>query len=646
MTVETAAPHTAAAPAFDRRPGLLVVLAALAIYGGLALTVDFPRAAMGIHSDEATYYMLGYSLAKEGDLAYRHEDLERVWREFPSGPAGVFLKKGRDILQWGLMLRPPFFWTRTQADPDQTRYFYGKSFIYPLAAAPFIRLFGTNGFLVLHALLLALVLWCSYLFLHARMPSVLAAALAAAFVMVTVVPVYFVWISPELFNFALGLFAYFCWLYKEVAPPQHRERGPRWLFGPSSDLVAGLLIGVAAFSKVSNILLLLPIVAWHIWQRRWTRMVATGAVCGICAAALFGVNLAATGDWNYQGCPEEGGRRLFMWEFPFQSSPRFDIPGTTVTCRTDAQTDVSLDSRLFWPNFSHNLLYSFVGRNAGLVPYFFPAAFAIAAFLMAPRRRPGWQWLVLAASLFQIVFFIINLPYTWSGSGGSVGNRYFMGIYGAFLFVIPPLTRTWTAAIPWAIGALFTAPLVLNPFVTSFQPSKFAMHGPLRLLPVELTLLNDIPLMTEQSTKKLWLGGSDQPDDPGFQAYFLDDNAFGLDTDKSFWTRGEGNAEFLIKSTFPAKRLVLMLTAGPVPVRVKAKIAGRSQDVSLSEGETQQITFNMPPGFWYEARAFVWDASISTDRGFVPLFFDQSSKDSRYLGVRVRPRLVPPGDGH
>ena len=65
------------------------------------------------------------------------------------------------------------------------------------------------------------------------MPS---AVLAGAFVMATVVPVYFVWITPELFNFALGCFAYFCWLYKEVAPAEQMPRRMRWLAGGRSDL--------------------------------------------------------------------------------------------------------------------------------------------------------------------------------------------------------------------------------------------------------------------------------------------------------------------------------------------------------------------------------------------------------------------------
>ena len=42
----------------------------------------------GFKGDEATYYMMGHSLAADGDLAYRHEDLERTWKEYPSGPAG------------------------------------------------------------------------------------------------------------------------------------------------------------------------------------------------------------------------------------------------------------------------------------------------------------------------------------------------------------------------------------------------------------------------------------------------------------------------------------------------------------------------------------------------------------------------------
>ena len=615
------------------RPGLILVVATLAIYGSLALTVDFPRAAIGIQSDEATYYMMGHSLATDGDLAYKREDLVRVWKEFPSGPNGLFLKKGRDILEWGTMMRPPFVWMRTQPDPDPSRYFYGKSFAYPLAAAPFVRLFGTNGFLVLHAILLTLVVWCSYLFLLTRMNALLASAFTGAFILASIVPVYFVWITPELFNCSLGVLAYFCWLYKEVAVPASAPRRTGWLFTSASDMVAALLLGVATFSKVPNALLFLPILVWLGWQRRWRSLLSTASIFGIVAVGLFAANIAITGEWNYQG----GYRRTFSAEFPFQTQESTFEVGTLMG-RDESLSAVIFDRRVFWTNLLHNIGYFAVGRYAGLVPYFFPGVFAAAAFLMSPRGRPRWQWLVLGAAALQIGFFIITTPYTWNGGGGSVGNRYFMGAYGILLFLLPPMARTWTAAIPWIIGGVFTAPLVLNPFVTSFHPGNSAKSGPLRWLPVERTLVNDLPINTEDRSKVVvWFGDRQDQRDPGFQIYFLDDNAYGRESDKTFWVKGASRAEFLVKTDRPMRRLVLLLSAGPRETQVDATVDGRTQHVTVNG--PQQISFTLPRGFWYQARAFVWVVSISSSTGFVPLF-EGPSTDTRFLGVHVNPTLV------
>jgi len=619
----------------DARPGLIAAAIVLAIYGGLALTVDFPAAAMGIQSDEATYYMMGRSLAEDGDLTYRRTDLERVWREFPSGPAGVFLKKGRDIEGVEFTSRPPFVTVRSGPDRDAGRLFFGKSFVYPAAAAPFVYVLGTNGFLLLNALLLAVSVLCAYLFLHARMTAVAAALVSTAFVLATVVPVYFVWITPELFNFAVVLAAYFCWLFKEAAVRETAPRGTRWLFGRGSDLLAAALLGIATFSKPSNLLLFLPIVAWQAWHRQWRAACATGVVFLAVAGGLFGVNLAISGDWNYQG----GERNTFYWEYPFQGpTSTFDIGARKA--RDEALTDILFDPEVFWTNLTNNLRYYFVGRYSGLVAYFFPAVFALASFLVRPRRRPGWQYLVLAAGVTQIVFFVITLPYTWFGGGGSVGNRYFMGAYGVFLFMLPALQATWVAFVPWAVGAFFTAQLVLNPFVASFRPGEYAKHGPLRWLPVELTNVNDLPINTDPSRVRVWFGDNPGQGDPGFQIYFLDDNAYGREEDKSFWVKGRSRAEFLVKTDRPIRRAVITLAAGPLDTDVSVSIGGRAQSLRLRPGESQQVTLVLGPAFPYQKR-FVWVGSVSSSSGFSPIFHDPSSTDSRYLGVRVKPVLVP-----
>jgi len=631
----TLTPPPAVAPSFA--PGYILAAAILLIYGSLAVSIDFPSTSNGIHSDEATYYMMGHSLAEDGDLTYRKEDLVRVWREFPSGPSGVFLKRGIDILEAGLMRRPPFVWTRVQNDPDQTRLFYGKSFAYPLAAAPFVMVFGTNGFLVLHAFLMSAVVLCSFLFLHARMPAPTAALLAGAFTLVSIVPVYFVWIEPDLFNFALGLIAYFCWLYKEVVPPSHVTRRTAWLLGGRSDLVAAVLLGIATFSKPWSALLFPPIVLWMLYRRRIGHAVATSIVFLAVTIGFFGVNMAISGDWNYQG----GGpnRATFYWEFPFQTEKSGFQVGAE-KARDEALAHIIFNRSVFWLNLTHNFMWFFIGRFAGLVPYFFPAVFALLAFLAAPRRRPLWQYFVLIAALGQILTFIISVPYTWNGGGGSVGNRYFMGAYGAFLFLIPPISRPLLAMVPWAIGALFTAPLILNPFATSSQPGNHTKSGPFRWLPPELTLVYDWPINNQENRVRKWFG--DIPPEratPGFQIYFFDDNSY-LDAGKTFWVRGESTAEYLIKTDRPMKKLILTLTAGPEPVSSVARLGRQSQRVSLQPGEEQTVDFDLGEGYPYQGQWPVWVASISADRGFAPLFHDPQSTDTRYLGVRVKPILI------
>ncbi|HEX5475569.1 MAG TPA: hypothetical protein VFX12_12995 [Vicinamibacterales bacterium] len=613
-------------------PGLTIAALVLCVYGGLALTVDFPRASQGIQSDEATYYMMGYSLALDHDLAYRREDLMRVWREFPGGPAGVFLKKGRDLTGLGVSAHPPFLAWHSRPDPDTARLFYGKAFIYPLCAAPFVRAFGTNGFLVLHALLLALALFCAYLFLHARAPAAPSAVIAGAFVFASVVPVYFVWIMPELFNFSLALLAYFCWLYKEVASRDRSPRGTGWLFGGASDIVAGVLLGVVTFSKPSNALLVVPIVAWQLWRKRWAPAIATSVVFFAVAGGLFGANLGISGDWNYQG----GERSTFYAQFPFQTpAAGFDVG--LRKARDEALTNIIFDRSVFWTNLFHNLEYFFVGRYAGLVGYFFPAVFALVAFFWRPRRRPVWQYLVLASGFAQILLFIVSLPYTWLGGGGSVGNRYFMGVYGIFLFLLPPISRVWVAVVPWAVGGLFAAQLVLTPFATSAHPGNYANDGPLRWFPPELTLVNDWPINTDPTRVRQWFGDNPGTGDPGFQIYFFDDHAYAREADRSFWVKGQARAEFLIKSDQPVRRAVFSLSAGPRATGVTVTVAGRTQRFQLPPDGTQQVSFALPPGFPYQGRS-VWVASISSSTGFTPLFY--GSGDARYLGVRVKPMLI------
>lgn len=620
-----------------RRVGWMASLVVAAIYGGFALTVDFKAASGGIYSDEATYYLMAYSLAVDRDLEYRQEDIARGFREFESGPSGIFLKRGTDVTGFRLTGRPPFVAFPGVPDPDPTRLYYGKSYVYPLAAAPFVWLAGTNGFLLLNAILLWAAFFAVYHFTSARSGPLVGVLWAGAFVFASVVPVYFVWTTPELFNWSVGTLAYFFWLYKVVSPTA-TGRATAWLRRPWTDALAAALIGLLTFSKVTNVLLIVPMAAWLLWRRDWRRAILVALVTGVVGAAAFGANVVSSGEWNYQG----GDRATCYGRYPLQR-PELGLEVCGERARSESLANVIFDPEVFWSNLRANAAYFIVGRNSGLLAYFFPTLFAAAAMAITWRRTASWQWFVLGGIALQIAVFIITVPYTYFGGGGSVGNRYFMGVYGAVGFLLPAMATARWLVVPWIVGGLFVSKLVLTPFQTSIRPGDHSMSGLYRWLPVELTNVNDLPINTDASRVRIWYGNSGAGD-PGFQIYYLDNNAYLQEADRqSFWIRGESTAQVLIKTDRPYKRLRLTLTAGPVATTARVRLNGRTTTVPLEAGQSSTVLLSLGPGFPYkhdrETPAYSWVVDLSSSAGFAPAVTD-GSIDRRYLGVRVTP-IIP-----
>ena len=95
---------------------------------------------------------------------------------------------------------------------------------------------------------------------------------------------------------------------------------------------------------------------------------------------------------------------------------------------------------------------------------------AILLFLAATRDRAMWQWLTLAAGVITAVVLLIYMPFTWSGGGGPVGNRYFLGTYGVFLFLVPRMQTAVGGLLTTALSALFVAPLISGPLYATRNP--------------------------------------------------------------------------------------------------------------------------------------------------------------------------------
>ena len=624
-------------------PGRVTAAAVGLLLLGFAVSVDFPRAAHGFQSDESTYYSLAHSLARDFDFVFEREDLTRIWEEFPTGPEGIFLKRGKDV-EVELEADFPFVEWRTEDLPTDHGLYYGKAFIYPLAAAPFVWLFGTNGFLVLHALLMACNIALAYTFLAARSSPVAALTYAVAFFAASAAPVYMVWLTPEFFNLSVVLAGFFVWCYKEVAPPAGPEttRLGQLVRGPWSDAVAAALLGVVTFSKPINVLMILPVVALLAHRRRWRQMIVVGAMFGAIVVGLFLVNVAITGELNYQG----GDRKTFYGSsgFPFQTDDSsFDSVGL------DRATDgVPLDVLFSRDAFLHvlrwNVLYVIAGRHTGLIPYFFPGVLSALLFFSARGRRTTWQWLVAGTVGLGALALIIYMPFTYSGGGGPVGNRYFLGYYPALLFLTPPLASVWSALGALAVGGLFTAQIVLNPFYSSFYPAEHPKSGPLRLLPVELSLLNDLPVNVNPSRVKIPLGGQ-----PPLQAYFLDNNAHRPEG-TTFWVRGESRADVILRAparlradggydALEVEGLLARFSTGATETTVRIRTGSTTYELTIPEHDSRLVRLDVGSGLPYrpvpgQPTNYVYFVSIASDRGFVPLF-STGSRDSRFLGVMV-----------
>ena len=605
---------TAAAPGW--RPWLAVAaVVGLAILGR---AIDVPKTAGKIKGDEATYIAMALSLTHDGDLKYAPEDLARFEREYPKGPEGIFLKR-RFVWRAHLQSGWPFVRFEKAPVPATESLSYAKALAYPMLAAPFVALGGLGGMLVLNGLLLAGCVWCAVRFCQARAGPVAGWILGAGFIVASVVPVFGVWLTSEIFNFALVLFAYFLWLYKLVAPAESRGSfGGAW-----TNVVAAILLGVATYSKPGVLVAPLIVAGFFQWSRRhWVAVVAAFVLA---TGALFAVNTLVTGEWNYQG----GDRKTFYDRYPFSdATAQYDLMGSGMSTN---DTDPGL---VFAPTTLRllpvNAWYFLVGRDAGLVPFYFPGVLIAALWLTHWRRSTLWQWATALACAGSIAVLLVYFPFTWNGAGGPPGNRYFLSVYPTMLFLLPAGVGLGSAVVAAVVGVAFTGAMVATPFTASAETWRNVGRIPLRWLPIELTIVDDLPVRLNLSRGRIIL-----VHDPTVYAYLMDQNTYDAEG-QGYWLRGGASTDMVMRTEQPLTRLELDITTR-VPNTVTFDVAGRSQRVDLPENGYAKVRV-APRNFLevHKGYGYPYVLHFETTNGFVPAHTDPGSTDARYLGVFVR----------
>lgn len=598
----------------ERKTFLAIILFIFIFSLGLALFTNIAGLQKNfLFADEATYYMIADSLAQDYDLEYTRNDLIHYYRAFNTDPKGIFLKKGKE-----------------------GRIFYGKSFAYPLFAAPFVRFLGANGFLVLHSLLLFLILLAGFFYLLSNNQGAVAFLGIFTFMFASVAGVYFLWMTPEFFNLALVFLALFLWTFKYThrSPDQTpRSRLQRLLFSDFSDYLACVLVGVAVFAKPPNLVLMGPLVLFTLVKKKAAKALLMIVFFSAVAFVLFGLNQVITGDWNYQG----GERKTFYGDggYPLEKEHlTFDSAiGGSMTSEGYSEKHV------YYPRvYLANLFYYFFGRFTGLMWYFFPAVLALILFVR--RKKSLLQWMILAAIVSEILLYILLMPDNYAGTPGGLANRYFLSIYPLFFFLIPLELNIKEISLSWLVAAIFIAQILVNPLQHSHFPATHAKKFPLKLLPPELTLINELPTNTnpkahrqEVGMKYTWL-------------YFLDDNFIPRTTSElektGFWTRGPHPAEMIMKTWYPIKKITFHLLSNPrMKNAITIRFAGEKQTVELGSKARTSVSFSPRRVFRMNEWIHLYRLSVKAEKGSIPHFEEEKSDERRYLGVYFEIEIIP-----
>jgi len=451
----------------------------------LPLTVGKPGLPPTLKSDEPAYFLMAESIVHDGDLVVDTGDLERLFDEFPYRPVHNLILMTDD--GWETVL-------------------FGKPYLYSLFAAPFAGLAGADGMLLFNMLLLVAMIWMGAAYLARWNPGGTAAVFAGGFFIASAGFSYVFWLHPEVFNMT----AVAACLYLGLGPAldgARREEGGTG--GRRRALVMAGLSGAALSLAVYNkpmiaALALAPLLALGL-RRRWVAVAVWIAGAALSLGLATGVATALTGHATpYLGVERQGVVVCSPDVLPIDRT-------TAATAGEAGRAERPTGGAWSWifrvpdvhlGRLGENLLYFLIGRHTGLFLYFPFSLLALALFLVHGWRRPRspdrsqardsvWRWSLLGSLAVVALFFLIFIPANWQGGGGFVGNRYFVNVYPAFLFLVTRIRPLWTLPATFTAAGVFLGTIVFTPFGADVPEPTLQAHvrnPPFREFPLELTL--------------------------------------------------------------------------------------------------------------------------------------------------------------
>lgn len=469
------------------------------------LTLGKPGLPPNLKADESAYYLMALSLFHDRDLRLEVQDVDRVFHEYPYGAV-------RNLI--------------AMTDDGWQNVYFGKPYIYSLFAAPFAGPFGADGMMFFNMLMLVSMIWMGSQYLQRFNERPVSEVFAAAFFLLANAAPYVFWLHPEVFNMAsITACLYLAFTGASVALPS--ESGDRRALLRAA--ASGAVLALAVYNKPMFALLgAAPLVAylwpgqsqasWRLGGRRAAAWVF-GAILGM--ALISGLAQLLTGHpSSYLGVSRQGVTVCEPGKIPAAVVPlevvaeeSGDAGLNSAAAREREAVEHSPTGnawswmfrvpQLIPGEFFENLSYFLWGRHTGLLLYMPFAVLAVGLFgrqrwqawrarREAPSRDAG-RWTLLAGLVGVALFFLLFIFFNWHGGGGFIGNRYYVSVYPAFLFLVTVIRPRWLLLPACLFGGLFLAPLLITPFGSGVPEPTLQAHvrnAPFRFFPLELSLRN------------------------------------------------------------------------------------------------------------------------------------------------------------
>ena len=163
---------------------------------------------------------------------------------------------------------------------------------------------------------------------------------------------------------------------------------------------------------------------------------------------------------------------------------------------------------------------------------------------------------------------------------------------------------------------------------------------PFKLLPAELTLINNLPTNTNPAARRQGVGT------PYSWLYFLDDNFIPRTSSEleknGFWTRGPHCAEMILKTYYPIRSITFRILNNPrLTNTISIHFAGESKSITLGYKEWGTVSFTPKKVFRMNQWIHLYTLSIKASKGSIPHFEMENSDERRFLGVYFELAITP-----